>query len=155
MCLPYLQKAKLVPDPAPSEATAKVTDIVRAAAERIKVAGDILDYRDFFVADEQLPYDESAFEKQVRKPAEAAGCLQKFRDRLAAASAFDAASLETLMNDFLQAEGIQLRQIQQALRVSVTGKGVGFGVYETLAILGKERSVARIDRALARIGEAV
>ena len=68
-----------------------------------------------------------------------------------AAPAFDVRSLETLMNDFLQAEGIQLRQVQQAVRVAVTGKGVGFGVYETLAILGKEHSVARIDRALARL----
>jgi len=52
----------------------------------------------------------------------------------------------------LQAEGIQLKQIQQALRVALTGKGVGFGVYETLAILGKEHSLARIGRALGRLG---
>ena len=56
------------------------------------------------------------------------------------------------MNDFLQAEGIQLRQVQQALRVALTGKGVGFGLYETLAILGREHSIARIDRTLARLG---
>jgi glutamyl-tRNA synthetase len=146
MCLPYLQKAGLSAEPA------RVTEIVRAASERIKVAGDVLDYRDFFVPDEQLAYDESAFEKQLRKPAEAAGLLRKFRDRLAAAPTFDVRSLETLMNDFLQAEGIQLKQIQQAVRVAVTGKGVGFGLYETLAILGKEHSLARIDRALARLG---
>jgi hypothetical protein len=32
--------------------------------------------------------------------------------------------------------------------VAVTGKAVGFGLFETLAILGKDKSVARIDRAL-------
>jgi glutamyl-tRNA synthetase len=151
MCLPYLQKASFVPDPAPADVRAKVTAIVGAANERIKVAGDVLDYRDFFVADEQLSYDEAAFEKQLRKPAGAAGLLRKFRDRLAAAPAFDVRSMEALMNDFLQAEGIQLRQVQQALRVALTGKGVGFGLYETLAILGREHSLARIDRALARL----
>ncbi len=153
MCLPYLQKAKLISDPASAEVKAKVEEIVRAATERIRVAGDILDYRDFFVADEQLAYDESAFEKQLHKPPEAAGLLRRFRGRLASATAFDARSLEALMNDYLQAESIQLKQIQQALRVAVTGKGVGFGVYETLAILGKEHSVARIDRALARLAQ--
>jgi glutamyl-tRNA synthetase len=151
MCLPYLQKARLVPDPAPADLLDKVTAVVGAAGERIKVAGDVLDYRDFFVADDQLSYDEAAFEKQLRKPAEAAGLLRKFRDRLSAALAFDARSLEGLMNDFLQAEKIQLRQVQQALRVALTGKGVGFGLYETLAILGRERSVARIGRAMARL----
>ena len=35
-----------------------------------------------------------------------------------------------------------------ALRVAVTGKAVGFGMFETLAILGRERCLARIDRAL-------
>src|SRR5262249_19905858 len=137
--------------PTPADVAAKVTALVAAANERIRVAGDVLDYRDFFTPDEQLPYDEAAFEKQLRKPAEAAGLLRRLRERLAAAPAFDARSLEALMNDFLQAEGIQLRQVQQALRVAVTGKGVGFGLYETLAILGKEHSLARIDRALARI----
>jgi glutamyl-tRNA synthetase len=150
MCLPYLQKAGLVPDPAPADQRDKVTAIVRAANERIKVAGDILDYRDFFTPDDRLPYDESAFEKLLRKPPDAARLLRRFRDRLAAASAFDPRSIEAMMNDLLQAEGIQLKQIQQALRVAVTGKGVGFGLYETLATLGKERSLARIDRALAR-----
>jgi glutamyl-tRNA synthetase len=151
MCLPYLQKAKLVPDPAPADVRAKVTALVEAAHERIKVAGDVLDYRDFFTPDDHLPYDESAFDKQVRRPAGAAGLLRKLRDRLAAAPAFDPEALEALMTDFLQAEGIQLRQVQQALRVAVTGKGVGFGLYETLALLGKEHTLARLDRALARL----
>ncbi|HEX5270942.1 MAG TPA: glutamate--tRNA ligase family protein, partial [Gemmataceae bacterium] len=154
MCLPYLQKAGLVPDPAPVEQRQKVTAVIGAANERIKVAGDVLDYRDFFVADEALSYDEAAFEKQLRKPADAAALLRKLRDRLAAAPAFDPRSLEALMNDFLQAEKIQLRQVQQALRVALTGKGVGFGLYETLAILGKDSSLRRIDQALARLAQA-
>jgi glutamyl-tRNA synthetase len=151
MCLPFLQKAKLVPVPTPDDIHAKVKEIVRAASERIKVAGDVLDYRDFFVADDQFAYDDSAFDKRVRKPAEAAGLLAKFRDRLAAATAFDVASLEALMNDFVQAEGIQLGQIIHAVRVAVTGKGIGFGLHESLAVLGKESSVRRIDRALGRV----
>ena len=35
-----------------------------------------------------------------------------------------------------------------AVRVAVTGKAVGFGLFDTLAILGRERCLARIDRAL-------
>jgi glutamyl-tRNA synthetase len=37
------------------------------------------------------------------------------------------------------------------VRVAVTGKGVGFGLFDTLAILGKDRCLARIDRALGRL----
>jgi glutamyl-tRNA synthetase len=154
MTLPFLQKAGLVPRPAPKDEEDYVGEVVRAAAERIKVAGDVLDYADFFTPDEKLPYDEAAFDKRLRKPAEAAGLLRKFRDRLAATpdwDADDAAALEAVMNDFVQAEGVQLGQVIHAARVAVTGKPVGFGLYETLAILGKPRCLARIDRALGRL----
>ena len=48
----------------------------------------------------------------------------------------------------MDAKGIKIGQIVHALRVAVTGKAVGFGLFETLAILGRERCLARIDRAL-------
>ena len=50
-----------------------------------------------------------------------------------------------------QAEGVQLGQIVHALRVALTGKAIGFGLYESLAILGREHCRARIDRALQRL----
>jgi glutamyl-tRNA synthetase len=59
--------------------------------------------------------------------------------------------LEKLLHDFVQSEGIQIGQIIHALRVAVTGKAVGFGVFDSLAVLGKDQSLARIDRALERV----
>jgi len=151
MVLPFLHRAGLVPEPTPAAAARKVTEIVKAAGERIKTAGDILDYADFFVRDDELPYDEKAFEKRIKKPAEAVPLLHKLRRQLAAVERFDAPALEDLVSAFVQAEGIQLGQIIHALRVAVTGKAIGFGLFETLAILGKERSLARLDRALAKL----
>jgi glutamyl-tRNA synthetase len=151
LALPYLQKAGLIASPAQVAVRDKVAQIVQAAGDRIKVAGDILDYAGFFLPDDQLPYEEKDFEKRIRKPPEARGLLAKFRGVLASAEAFDKDRLEKLTQDFVQAEGVQLGQIIHALRVAVTGKAVGFGLYETLAILGKDRCLARIDRALARV----
>jgi glutamyl-tRNA synthetase len=145
MAEPYLRRAGLA---APA---GKVTAIVQAAGDRIKVAGDILDYSNFFVPDGEVVYDEAAFDKRLRKPAEAAGLLAKFKERLAATEAFDARSLEALLHDFVQAEGIKPDEIIHALRVAVTGKAVGFGLFESLAILGKEHCLARIGRALERV----
>ncbi len=151
MVLPYLQKAGLLTDPVPDQVKAKVAEIVEAAGDRIKVAGDILEYADFFLPDDRLAYDEKAFEKRIRKPPEAAGLLAKFRDELASAEPFDAAGLEKLLHDFAGREGIKIGQIIHAVRVAVTGKAVGFGLFDILAILGRDRSVARIDRALGRL----
>ena len=77
--------------------------------------------------------------------------MRRFREKLGAATTFDAASLDKLMQDFVQAEGIQIGQVIHALRVAVTGKAIGFGLFDALAILGKEHSLARIDRALGRL----
>jgi glutamyl-tRNA synthetase len=149
--LPYLHRAGLVPAPTSDAIRSQVAQINRAAGDRIKVFGDILDYSFFFVPDNQLAYDEKAFDKRIRKPAEAAGLLRKFRERLAAALPFDPGSLEKLLQQFVEAEGVDVGQIIHALRVAVSGKPVGFGLFETLATLGKERCLARIDRALARL----
>jgi glutamyl-tRNA synthetase len=151
MVLPYLQQAGLVATPPPCDVGPKLTRIVEAAGERIKVAGDILDYADFFTPDEQLPYDEKAFEKRLRKPEHAKTLLAKFRDRLAEIEPFDAAAAEQALKEFCEAEEIKIGDVIHALRVAATGKAVGFGMFETLEILGRDRTLARIERALSQV----
>ena len=148
LCVPFLEKAQLVETPASEAVKQRVGRLLEAAGDRIKVAGDILDYADFFTPDDELSYDEKAFEKRLIKPEEAGVLLAKFRDQLAACEPFDSASLEQLMQRFLETEEIKVGQIIHALRVAVTGKGVGLGMFDTLALLGRESCLARIDRAI-------
>ena len=151
LCLPFLERAGLVESP-PNDATRQtVAAIVEAAGDRITVAGDVLDYADFFTADDSLPYDEKAFEKRLRRPPEATELLAGFRDQLGAADRFDAAALEALLREYVDVKGVKLGQVIHALRVAVTGKQVGFGMFEILEILGRESCLARIDRALERL----
>jgi glutamyl-tRNA synthetase len=154
MALPYLEATLLLTPPPTDEDRAYVGRIVRAAGDRIKVAGDILEYSDFFTPDDQLLYDQRAFEKRLQKPDEASGLLTEYRERLAVLDAFDAftaESLETDMRSYAEEKEIKIGQIIHAVRVAVTGKAVGFGLFEAMEILGKERCLARIDRALSLI----
>ena len=148
LALPYLERAGLLEAPAGTEARARVERVVAAAGDRMKIAGDILDYRDFFTPDDRLPYEQKAFDKRIRRPEGAVDRLSRFRDRLAKTEPFDEATLEGAMKEFIEAEGIKIGQIIHAVRVAVTGKAVGFGMFETLAILGRDAVLARIDRAL-------
>ena len=149
MCLPYLQRAGLVANPPPCSASDYLTAVLTAAGERIKIAGDILDYEDFFVADDKLAYDAAAREKRLTKDPRGVELLRGFRRQLSELVQFDAASIETALQTFLESQQAKIGQIIHALRVAVTGKSVGFGMFETLAILGKDRVLNRIDRALA------
>jgi glutamyl-tRNA synthetase len=151
LVLPYLEQADLIPSPPQREASCKVASIVRAAGDRIRVAGDILDYADFFVTDDCLPYEVKAFDKRLRRAPESVRLLTRFRGLLAVAEPFDAPNLEKTLTDFVASEGVKIGQIIHALRVAVTGKSVGFGLFETLEILGPQHCLARIDRALAEV----
>jgi glutamyl-tRNA synthetase len=148
--VPFLQRAKLIASPPPCDTAPYVTRILEAAGDRVKVAGDILDFDDFFVADDQLQIDEAVFDKRLRKPAGSIDLLTKYKEQLASVEPFETQPLEQMTHAFVEANGIKIGDIVHAVRVAITGKGVGFGLFETLAILGRERCLARIERALSR-----
>jgi glutamyl-tRNA synthetase len=152
--VPFLQKAGLLTDPPPCDTAPLVTRILEAAGDRVKVAGDILAFDAFFIAEEELAYDEAAFEKRISKPPAACTLLAEFRGQLASVEPFTAERLEQMMHAFVSSQEIKISDIVHAVRVAVTGKSVGFGLFETLAILGRDRCLARIDRALEMAGKA-
>jgi glutamyl-tRNA synthetase len=146
---PFLEKAGLIQSPPTEDERQTIAKVVTAAGDRIKTAGDILLFPYFFQADEQIEYDQQAVEKHLRKAAGATELLKKFRDRLAAVEPFDAATLEKRMHDFVAAEGIKISQIIHPVRVALTGSTIGLGLFDTLSILGRERSLRRIEHAIA------
>jgi glutamyl-tRNA synthetase len=151
LVLPFLQQAGLVTSPPPCDIGPRLTRIVEAAADRIKVAGDILDFTEFFVADDELTYDEAAFDKRIRK-ANAGELLAKLNEQLAQVEPFDAPSTDRAVHAFVEQQGIKIGDIIHALRVAITGKSVGLGMFEALAILGRDSSRKRIARAVKEVG---
>lgn len=146
--IPYLQQAGYVADPPACETSPMLTPIVEAAGDRITVAGDILAFDDFFVADQDLVYEEKTFQKRLVSAPESVALLREYRDVLATEDPFEAASLEANLKSWLEARDAKIGQIIHALRVAVTGKSVGFGMFETLEVLGRERALFRIDQAM-------
>jgi glutamyl-tRNA synthetase len=147
---PFLRQAGLLEDVYPCQVAAEIEPIVRSAGDRITTAGDILDYTDFFLPDDQIPYDAKALNQRLRAE-RAAERLARFKDRLMSVEPFAAGPIETALLQFVEDEGIKVGQIIHAIRVAVTGKAVGFGLFETLEILGRQRSAARIERALSLV----
>ena len=64
-----------------------------------------------------------------------------------------AAKSDVDLKEWVEAEQIKIGQVIHALRVAVTGKAAGFGMFETLAILGKEKCLTRIDWACQRAAQ--
>jgi glutamyl-tRNA synthetase len=147
LIMPFVRQAGWVRSLSAEQSESRVRRIAVAAGDRIKTAGDILDYPEFFCADDQLAVDAKDFDKRVRR-ADAGDLLRRLREPLARVEPFDAAGTEAALRSFLEQEGIQMGDIIHALRVAITGKGVGLGMFDALEILGREHVVNRIDRAL-------
>ncbi|MEC7110239.1 MAG: hypothetical protein VXX11_09510, partial [Planctomycetota bacterium] len=75
--------------------------------------------------------------------------------RLEAVSDFNASELEANLKSFVESQEIKIGQIIHALRVAVTGKAVGFGMFETLEILGRPCVLRRIDETLQYAKESM
>jgi glutamyl-tRNA synthetase len=150
LMLPFLTKAKLVADPPSAAAVQAVRKVIEASGDRLKVAGDILAYADFFLVDEP-PLDEAAVKQRLAKPGVAA-LLRAYAAALESAEPFEPPAVEAALKQVVEAAGVKVGDLVHAVRVAVTGKTVGPGLYDCLAILGREQSLARITRALPRCG---
>jgi len=142
----YLQRAGLVSAPPPSGIGPYIARVIAAAGDRIKTMGDILQFREFFVADEELPVSGAEFDKALKAPG-AAALLREYAARLEATSVFEPPALEQELKAFVAERSLKVGVLIHPLRFAVTGRSVGLGLYDALAILGRERSLARIRRA--------
>jgi glutamyl-tRNA synthetase len=146
--LEYLEAAKLVTDPAPADIRPYVGRVIAAAGDRIKTTGDILMFREFFIADDALPITGPEFDKALKAPG-ARELLRDFAARLRELEPFEAVALEAELKRFIAERGKKVGELVHPLRFAVTGRTVGLGLYDALAILGSARSLARIERAVA------
>jgi nondiscriminating glutamyl-tRNA synthetase len=143
--VPVLQRAGLLPSQPAAAALAKVRQVVAVCAERIKVFSDVLQYASFFFRDPV--YDMQAVKKRLQK--EGAGeLLRTLREFLAQAEPFEATVLEAKIREFCESRGIKLGDVNHVLRVATTGVTIGPGLFDCLAILGKQECVRRIDHVL-------
>jgi glutamyl/glutaminyl-tRNA synthetase len=108
-----------------------------------------------YVPDGQLKYDEAAVKKVLLK-GDGAGVavLREIRTELEKLTDWTAASLEKLIRDFVEARELKLGKVAQPLRVAVTGSTISPAIFDTLELVGRERTLARIDRCLARCATA-
>jgi len=76
--------------------------------------------------------------------------LADVRAALAAADGFDEAAVGAALAGVIERRALKPREVYQPLRVAITGTTVSPGIFESVALLGREETLRRIDRALAQ-----
>ncbi len=142
-CLPYLIRAKFITEPVSDSARRLLLQIAEAAGDRIKLFSDMVQFAGPLLKTDPV-YDPKAVEKSLLPAKE---LLSSFREKLATVDPFDVPTLEESLKSHAP-EKSPHKALVAATRVAVTGVTVGFGLYETLAILGKPEVLRRIELAL-------
>ena len=102
-----------------------------------------------FCFDEEMEYEKKGDDKFLKKGV--AQLLTDLTGALQETHPFDQENLEKTFVSFLEKNEIKLRKIAQPLRVALTGKTASPGIFEVMQVLGKEKVIKRILKAVEHI----
>jgi glutamyl-tRNA synthetase len=140
---PRLREAALWRDSLDGAEAAWIAQVLALVTPRVKKLDQLIDeLRPFLVDDPDI--DPSAAAKHAGS--DIRPVLLALADELARASTFDAASIEARLRETAERAGIKAAGLIHATRVAVTGRAVSAGLFDVLALLGRDRVVHRLQR---------
>jgi glutamyl-tRNA synthetase len=125
----------------------KITALIQ---ERIKLLSDAPKVADFFFVDELPPYDPGELIPQKGDSAMALRVLERAHEVLATAE-FSHDAIEQMLRGEAGSLGIKAGQMFQPIRVAVCGRKNAPPLFETIAVLGKETCLKRIEQAIRKL----
>ncbi|MCL5961251.1 MAG: glutamate--tRNA ligase [Chloroflexi bacterium] len=152
--LPFLQRAELVGENVSLEEGNYIRSVLVLLQERLKRLGELPELVDFFFKADLL-YDPVLLVPKGLTPAETLAALLQAKERIEAVARFDVAELEHSLRELAEDLGMKTGQLFGALRVAITGRTVAPPLFQTMCALGKDRTLARIDKAVGLLDELV
>ena len=126
---------------------AELCSIVPLIQERLKTLKEAVQWVDFFFQ-EHLEYDANLLIGKNMTADESLDALKQARETLADLPDFGAETIEAALRDLAAQQGSKVGVLLGIVRIAVTGKGVAPPLFETLSILDRERTLARMDSAI-------
>jgi len=125
-----------------------IEKMIKIFQERVKTLVELVDMGHYFFTDE-VTYNEKAAKKFLTPAAGTA--ISRLADELSAIDDFTQPKIEAAFANTLNQCGLKLGELAQPVRVALTGSSVSPGIHEVIDVLGKQRTLARLQKALAFI----
>jgi len=145
MALPYFKEFDVLPEAIPLP---RLEAVVRLLGERFRTLRELAEKAHYFFT-RTVRIDDTLFEKHLQKE-NAAAAIREVAGRLRTLEEFTPESIEREMRTVVAARGVKAGELIQPVRVAVTGRTETPGIFETMALLGKECVFARLEDALRR-----
>lgn len=140
-CVPYLQAAGLVADPLPAEMLPYVETVIALEQERLRKLSDAPEMAAFFFKSD-LDWEDKALKKLQADGAKAV--LAAVADALDAVQEWSVETVEAAVRGVMDSLGMKPGDVVHPVRAAVTGRTVGPGLFETIHVLGKAKTVRRL-----------
>lgn len=146
LLIPYLRERGWVGERIDSVDYKKILRIIELEKDRLRVLSDITELADFFFQ-RNFSYDEEAVEKRLRKDY-VFPLLRRIKSEVENMHSLTEKRLEEVLRGLAGELNLSTSKIFHPLRVALTGRMRGPGLFQLAALMGKEEVVWRIDRAL-------
>jgi len=107
--------------------------------------------RFLFLANDAIEYDDKAVKKVLLKN-DGLAVLQVVRDKLAVMEQFAEDNIETMLRSLAEEKQVGLGKVAQPLRVALCGTTISPPIFDSVKMLGREKTLARIDITLKKFG---
>jgi glutamyl/glutaminyl-tRNA synthetase len=125
----------------------RLLELLRPRAKKLT---DFMELARPFLSD-TVEYERAAIDKHLSSP-DVGSHLTALVSALRNVDLFDDAHVEATVRGLAAERGIKAGALIHATRVAVTGRMTSPGIFEVLALLGRERTIARLERLVAFLG---
>ncbi len=143
LCIPFLQKAGLFPENPTVDDGAYLREVVNLVRDRLRYLAQIVEFADFFFISE-LNYEEKGVQKWLRQDY-VKELLRKLLPAMRELPEWTAEAIEEKVRKIGEEMSLSGGSVIHPLRMAVTGRTAGPGLFETMRVLGRERIVSRLS----------
>jgi len=139
-----LQKAGAWRDDIPAGYFRRVIELMK---DRVKLYPHVAEMAGYFF-NEEYPFDQKSVEKRLKKEGALDG-LRAIRGKFASLGEFSAEATDKALHELAAERGVSAGDLVHPVRVAVSGTAAGPSLFHMLDVMGKDRVLRRMDRALA------
>ena len=122
-----------------------IEKVMNVMKERGRTLKEIAEKSTYFLT-EDYPKDEKAYSKWINE--ESIERVKTFREKLSALTDINEEGISSIFHELMERSGLKMVKIAQPIRVALTGSTASPGIYELIEILGKEKTIERLDRLI-------
>jgi glutamyl-tRNA synthetase/nondiscriminating glutamyl-tRNA synthetase len=150
MVVPFLKKANYIKEENLSPVKLEwLKEIIKLMQGRFKNFSQFIDYADYFFVD-KIDIEPQAFQSVLNKEG-ISDILKALKEELAVLKCWDEKSIEDIVRKIASSLQIKGGKIIHPIRVALTGKKIGPGLFELIVVLGQEKTIQRLEEAIEKL----